>query len=285
MKLMKPPVSLQPDGLHSERRCLSVNISADGHLMCWTEEGIEIRNADTLDTISTVKHTSSVWWAEIIQPKDVMVGVSVNEEDKSAEVVILNSKTLQKTRSVYKYSLYDDDDDDDDDDNDDDDGSSNHDHDDNDHDDEDDDNDDISFEGIPYRIAQQDSTVYIVDIAKKELVLCSLVDDTVLKFPLPGMKMPLPVCILPDSTLLIGDFTEDGKVRRYKVENTTLTLMWEFLHISLPSGISFDPTSVLIYICTYSGPLLILSLEGRETHKHYIISYKSVYTVVFHILV
>jgi len=79
--------------------------------------------------------------------------------------------------------------------------------------------------------------------------------------------------------------TEDSAVRRYKVENTTLTLMWEYPHITGPTGISFDPTSELIYICTYSGPLLILSLEGKETHKHYIVSYKSVYTVVFHILV
>jgi len=47
---------------------------------------------------------------------------------------------------------------------------------------------------------------------------------------------------------LSGQNAIDGGVRRYKVDNTTLTQIWEFPHISDPTGISFDPTSELIYI-------------------------------------
>jgi len=60
-----------------------------------------------------------------------------------------------------------------------------------------------------------------------------------------------------------------GKVRRYKVENSTLTLLWEYPHISLPTGISFDPKSELIYICTLFGPLFIISMElGKEIMQY-----------------
>jgi len=82
------------------------------------------------------------------------------------------------------------------------------------------------------------------------------------------MNSPGPICILPDSTLLIGDYTVDGKVRRYKVENTALTLMWEYPHISYPSGISFDPRYELIYTCTEFESLFIISMEGKEIMQY-----------------
>jgi len=192
--------------------------------MCQTPEGVEVINRHTLDTISLVRHTNTTWRGEIIQPEGVMVSSCYNQKEKSAEVSLLDPNSFKKSRSLYKQTV---------------------------------------DELIAYRIAQHLSLVYIVDWREKQLVVYNLVDNKIQKFPLPEMKFPRPACILPDSTLLIGDRTEDGKVRRYKVENTTLTLIWEFPHISYPTGISFDPTSELIHICTRSGPLLILSLEGK----------------------
>jgi len=216
-------IALQCDGLTAGGSCCTVNITADGHLICGTAEGVVIRDAHTLDTISLVKHTSTERWEEMIQPEGVVVGSFYNEN--SAEVVALDPTTLQMTRSLYKYSV-----------------------------------DDLILLG---RIAQQNSLVYVVESKKKQLVVCSLADNSVLKLQIPGMKNPHPVCILPDSTLLLGDRSKDGGVSRYKMENTTLTLMWEFPHISVATGISFDPTSKLIYICTLLGPLFIISLKGK----------------------
>jgi len=192
--------------------------------MCMTQEGVEVINRQTLDTISSVKDTNTTGWGQIIQPEGVMVGSWCNKKEKTAEVSLLDPNSLRKTKSLYKQSV---------------------------------------GRHTAYRIAQHLSLVYIVDSGKKQLVVCNLVDNKIQKFPLPGVKNPDSVCILPDSTLLIGDRTEDGRVRKYKVENTTLSLMWEFPHISLPTGISFDPTSQLIHICTFSGPLRIFSLEGK----------------------
>jgi len=249
--------SLQFDGLPVRGGCVTVNIPADGHLMCRTLEGVEVRNRHTLDTISSVKDTNITEWEEIIQPEGVMVGSLYNSEEETFEVALLDPDSLKKTNSLYKQSIgklsslhrigkkikY---------------------------------LGDIIDLGLSdeiyytselaetqYRIAQHLSLVYIVDWDEKQLIVCSLVDNNIQKFPLPGMKNPHSVCILPDSTLLIGDLAMDGKVRRYKVEDTTLTLMWEFRHISDPTGISFDPTSQLIHICTEEGPLLIFSLEGK----------------------
>jgi len=229
--------SLRSDGLPVRGGCWAVNISADGHLVCETQEGVEVINRDTLDTISLVKHTNTILWGEIIQLEGVVVGSCYNRKEKTAEVALLDPNSLKKTHSLYKQS-----------------------------------GDFFTtikhMMGLPlltyYRIAQHLSSVYIVDRKEKQLVVCNLVDNKLQKFPLPGMENPVPVCILPDSTLLIGDYTEDGKVSRYKVENTTLTLMWEFPDIPRPTGISFDPTSQLIHICTLEGPLLILSLEGKQ---------------------
>jgi len=192
--------------------------------MCRTPEGVEVINRDTLNTISSAKDTNTTKWWEIIQPEGVMVGSWYSWEEKTAEVSLLDPNSFKKFRSLYKQSV-----------------------------------DDTTY----YRIAQHLSLLYIVDWSEKQLVVYNLVDNKIQKFPIPEMKYPVPVCILPDSTLLIGDYTEDGKVSRYKVENTTLSLMWEFPHISKPTGISFDPTSELIHICTWEGPLLILSLEGK----------------------
>jgi len=192
--------------------------------MCWTSVGVKVINSHTLYTISSVKDTNTTGWLEIIQPEGVMVGSWYNREEKSTEVSLLDPISFKKSRSLYKQSV---------------------------------------DKPTAYRIAQHLSLVYIVDWGEKQLLVYNLVDNKIQKFPIPEMKNPVPVCILPDSTLLIGDDTEDGKVRRYKVENTTLTLMWEFPHISEPTGISFDPTSELIHICTWKGPLLILSLEGK----------------------
>jgi len=191
--------------------------------MCQTRGGVEVISRHTLDTISSVKDTNTTWW-EIIQPEGVIVASWYNREEKSAEVSLLDPISFEKSRSLYKQSV---------------------------------------DELAAYRIAQHLSLVYIVDWREKQLVVYNLVDNKIQKFPLPEMKNPDSLCILPDSTLLIGDRTEDGKVSRYKVENTTLTLMWEFLRISRPTGISFDPTSELIHICTWEGPLLILSVEGK----------------------
>jgi len=145
---------------------------------------MDVINKDTLDTISSVKNTNTTKWEEIIQAEGVMVGSWFNKEKKTAEVSLLNPKTFEKSYCLYKRSV-----------------------------------------DLPraFRIAQHLSLVYIVDRREKQLVVCNLVDNKIQKFPILGMKYPHSVCILPDSTLLIGDRTEDGKVSRYKVENTTLT--------------------------------------------------------------
>lgn len=224
LKLLRPPSSLQFDVLPIHDSCDSVNISADGHLICATRKDIEVKNRDTLDTTSVVRHTQTTWWGELIQSEEVVVASCYNVEQKSVEVALLDPSTLRKSHSVYKHS---------------------------------------ADKVIYYRIAQHLSVVYIVDRRENQLVVCNLADNKKKKLPVPGIKFPLPVCVLPDSTLLIGDFTEDGAVSRYRSENTTLTLMWDFGHISKPTGISFDPTSELIHICTALGPLFILSLEGK----------------------
>jgi len=196
--------------------------------MCGTGEGVEVRNRHTLDSISSVKNTNTTEWGQIIQPEGVVVGSCYNVEEGSAEVSLLDPDSFEKSHSLYKQSV------------------------------------DVPF--TPYRIAQHLSLVNIVDWREKQLVVYNLVDNKIQKFPIPEMENPTLVCILPDSTLLIGDRTEDGKVQRYKMEkeNTTLTPMWKSPpHISEPTGISFDPTSELIHICTAYGPLLILSLEGK----------------------
>jgi len=193
--------------------------------MCVTPGGsVEVINRDTLETISSVKDTNTTGWGEIIQPEGVMIGSWYNREEKTAEVSLLDPNSFEKHCSLYKQSVSR-----------------------------------LTY----YGLAQHLSLLYIVDRSEKQLVVYNLVDNKIQKFPLPEMKFPRPVCILPDSTLLIGDHTVDGAVRRYKVENTTLSLMWEFSHMSRPTGISFDPTSELIHICTWKGPLLILSLEGK----------------------
>jgi len=223
------PASLQFDGLYPEGICWRVNISADGNLLCGIKEGVtqsvKIKDRHTLDANSSVKNTNTTEWKDIIQPEGVVVGSCYNKEKRQTEVALLDPNSFEKSRSLYMHT--------------------------------------VESQDIYFRIAQHLSSVYIVGCGTQQLVVYNLVDNKIQKFPIPEMNNPDPVCILPDSTLLIGDRIEDGKVRRYKVENTTLTLMWEFPHISLPSGISFDPTSELIHICTYSGSLLILSLEGK----------------------
>jgi len=218
------PASLQSDGFPAHGWCGTVNISANGHLICRTREGVEGIDRHTLDTISLMKDTDTTWWGQIIQLKGVMVGSCYNKKENTTEVTLFDPNSLKKTHSLYKQSV---------------------------------------DEPTCYRIAQHLSLVCIVDRREKQLVVCNLVDNKIQKFPIVGMKIPRPVCFLPDSTLLIGDWNKHSRVRRYKVENTTLTLMWEFLRISEPTGISFDPTSELIHICTRRGPLLILSLEGK----------------------
>jgi len=208
--------------------------------MCQTRGGVEVINKHTLDTISSVKNTNTAVWREIIQPEGVVVGSCYNMKEKSAEVSLLDPNSFEKSCSLYKQSV---------------------------------------DEPTAYRIAQHLSLVYIVDWRENQLVVCNLVDNKIQKFPLPEMELLLPVCILPNSTLLIGDLTEDGKVRRYKVGNTTLSLMWEIPHISLPTAISFDPKSELIHICTAYGPLLILSLEGK--YCVYYSKFSSFNTVLF----
>jgi len=154
----------------------------------------------------------------------VVVASCYNVKEKSTEITLLDPKSLEKSHSLFKKSV-----------------------------------DKPTY----YRIAQYLSLVYIVDNRQKQLIVCDLVDNKTRRLPVPGMKDPLIVCILPDSTLFIGDFAEGGEVSRYKLENTTLTPVREFARISFPTGISFDSASQLIHICTAYGPLLIFSLEGE----------------------
>lgn len=177
-----------------------------------------------METINMVSNTNFTEWGQIIQPEEVMIGSCYNKKDKSAEVTLLDTKYLTKSQSLYKKSV-----------------------------------DELTY----YRVAQHLSLIYIVDWRDNQLIVCNLIDNETQKLPVRGMKFPLPVCALPDSTLLIGNWVEDGEVNRYKVESSSLTLLWKFSHIPHPSGISFDSTSELIYICTWQGPLFIISLEGR----------------------
>jgi len=198
---LQPPAVLQSDEYYPGDYCGTVNISADGHLMCQRSYGMEIVNRQTLDTISSLKDTSTARWGEISQNNGVVVANWFNWTENLAEVTLLDPISLETSRSVYKQST-----------------------------------DELTF----YRVAQQLSFVYVLDREDKQLVICDLVDDQIRKLPVTGTNYPLPICVLPDSTLLIGDYTEDGDVRKYKVEKTTLTLLWQFPHIPRPSGISFD---------------------------------------------
>jgi len=224
LKLLQPPAALQVDKHYASDNCGTVNITADGLLMCERSNGIRVVNRQTLKTVRSVNDTSTTRWGEIIQPEGVVVANWFNWTEKIAEVIILDSISLKKSRSLYKQL-----------------------------------SDELTF----YRMAQKLSLVYVLDREEKQLVICDLVDDQIRKLPVTGTNYPLPICILPDSTLLIGDYTEDGDVRKYKVEKTTLTLLWQFPHIPRPSGISFDPKSELIHVCTFKGPLLILSIDGK----------------------
>lgn len=222
--MVQPPASLQVDGLSASGVCGRVNITVEGDLMCEAPDGIQVRNADTLNTTRTVSDTNTTVWCEIIQPKDVMVASCFNEKEKLAEVVLLDPNTLQKTHSLYKSLVN-------------------------------------TF--TAYRIAQFQTIVYTLDVRKKLLIVCTLLGNAVEKFPIPEIMDPQSLCILPDSNILIGDCTENGKVIRYKLDNSTLVKIWEFPGISQPTGMSYDLNSELIYICTERGPLFILSLEGK----------------------
>jgi len=170
------------------------------------------------------KRYSTVLWGEIIQPEDITIGSYYNRKEKSAGIVILDPKAWQETRLLYKSSV------------------------------------EIS---LSYKIAQFQDSVYITDWANVQLIVCSLVDGKIRKFPLPGMEDPRPVCVLPDCTVLIADRVADGKVRKYKIEDSTLIKLWTLSHIPKPTGISYEPASKLIYICTEKGPLITVSTEGK----------------------
>jgi len=79
------------------------------------------------------------------------------------------------------------------------------------------------------------------------------------------MENPDTVCVLPDSTILIGDAAENGRVSRYKVTNSDLIELWKSPQIPDPTGISYDERSEVIYICTLKGPLFLLSLDGTQS--------------------
>jgi len=194
-------------------------------MVCRRKEAVEVINGTTFETICTIDDTTTTIWTEIIQPKGVVVGSCYNIDNNTAEVTLLDQNTFEKSRTLNRHLI-----------------------------------------SIPtfYRIAQHLSLVYILDYREKRLVVVNLVDDTTQKFEVSEMEDPRPLCILPDSTVLIGDRSLDGAVSRYKVENATLTKLWEFPSIRQPTGISFDSTSELIHICTARGPLLILSLEGKH---------------------
>jgi len=243
LKLVQKSASLQLDGYAYDTAFYNVNITADGKLTCKTYEGIEVRDADTLNTIKAMKDTKTTKWGEIIQLDSIMVASCCDRIKVSAEIILLDPNTLQKTKSLFKSDIiwpptyYDLD-------------------------------QVLRPPFFSHGLAQFKSLVYILARREKQLVVYNLVDNKIQKFPLPGITNPGPVCILPDSTLLIGDYTENGRVSRYKVENTTLNLMWEFPHISDPTGISFDPRYELIYICTWRGPLFIISIEGKEIMQY-----------------
>jgi len=83
-------------------------------------------------------NTSAVEWCEIVQPTDVVVGTCYNLIKKLFKIVLLDAKTLQKTQTVYRYSI-----------------------------------DRIRY----FRIAQQSSVVYMIDTEENQLIVCSLLDD------------------------------------------------------------------------------------------------------------
>lgn len=226
LKPLQPPTLLQSDELSAvSALCWTVSITAYGHLICRTPEGIHVLDRDTLNSLRSVMNTDTTDWREIIQPEGVMVASCYNWKEGSAEVAILCPNSLKKLKCLYQQSV---------------------------------------GKVTTYSIAQHLSLIYIVDREEKQLVVCNVVDNTIQKLSVPRMKNPQPVCMLPDSTLVIADRAVDGGVSRFKLENTALTQMWVFPHISEPTAISFDPTFELIYICTRDGPLLILSLEGEE---------------------
>jgi len=242
---VQKPASLQLDGHSDGLEFQNVNITADGKLTCRTWGGIEVRNADTLDTISTVKDTNTTAHREIIQSEHVVVASCSDRAETSAEIILLDPNTLQKTKSLFKSKIIQP------------------------HSSVDLNNGFLRMvlprpTFFSHGLAQSKSLVYILDRRKKQLVVYNLVENKIQKFPLPEMTEPGPLCILPDSTLLIGDYAVDGKVSRYKVEDTTLTLMWEYPRIPYLTGISFDPTSELIYLCTAYESLFIISMEGKE---------------------
>jgi len=192
--------------------------------MCRTADGVEVKNSDILYTIRTVRDTNSIVWGEVIQSENAMVGSCYNKREKVAKVFLLDSTSLQKTQTLYKHPV-----------------------------------DKLTY----CRIAQLNSAVYILNWREGQLVIRSLLNGNVKKLPIPGMETPGSLCVLPDATLLIGESTADGRVSRYKIENSTLTQLWNYPHIPRPTGISYDPISGLIYICTLKEPLFILSIDGK----------------------
>jgi len=103
--LVQKSVSLQLDRHSDSRQFQNVNITADGKLTCRTRGGIEVKNADTLNTIKTVKDTNTTEWREIIQPEWVVVASCYNRNEGSTEVILLDSNTLQRTKSLYKSNI------------------------------------------------------------------------------------------------------------------------------------------------------------------------------------
>lgn len=169
LKLLQPPPSLQFDELHLDGGCLAIDITADGHLMCRTSDAMKVMNRDPLNIISSVNNTDAELWLQIIQAEGVAVGSCYNKEKKSPEVVLLDPKSLQKSRSIYKTTV-----------------------------------DKFTY----YKIAQHLSTVYILNSEEKQLVACNLVDNEIQELPVPEMNNPRNLCILPDSTILLADKTQ-----------------------------------------------------------------------------
>jgi len=116
-----------------------------------------------------VNNTDTELWLQIIQAEGVAVGSCYNKEKKSPEVVLLDPKSLQKSRSIYKTTV-----------------------------------DKFTY----YKIAQHLSTVYILNSEEKQLVVCNLVDNEIQELPVPEMNNPRNLCILPDSTILLADKTQ-----------------------------------------------------------------------------
>jgi len=102
---VQKPISLQRDGHSYGTGFRNVNITVDGKLTCRTPWSVEVRNADTLDIISTVKNTFATEWGEIIQPEEVVVASCCNRNDGSAEFILLDPNTLQMTKSLYRTDI------------------------------------------------------------------------------------------------------------------------------------------------------------------------------------